>query len=981
MKKRVLCLILAMMMLMSLLPASALAEEAALTDELVGDGVLDVPVILSGESEANAVEGAVEEDSSILAQDDIVEEAPVGDGVPSAPNDEEATIIPVRVEFVCDPEDAVVTVYGSENKDEAGEPLVIEPEEDGSWLLLPGVYFYDAVCEGFETEESQFEIKASYDNQRIEIAVFLKQINIGKEETIESVEYDKNRIKSYSALSSSYNALPDSIGLTQQTDYTCTLAAAAMMLRARMYRSGNEKWTSITESSIQSAAWTTDGLKWSWKYSIDGNTMSVSHKTCSGMTVSSLKKLLDEHSEGVILYDRSKPHAVLACDYAGDTFYCFDPWRGYSGRRILSNSTMSSLGNQTQILSAIDDYWYVSSYSISPSASYALDLNGFLDGVETTDLGDFCTVDVYINGKLELSGVNDYYKVLPAGTTYEFKNLRVKYGRAYDGVDSGSMGGTLSDYQNVRMVFRTIPEGAYGDFKTGTFNGHTYRYYSTPVTWYEANYYSQKLGGHLVTITSEAENSFVFSLCDKTESHIGISRGDDGNLCWVTGESLSYTNWKTGEPYSWWENDERSENYGVFSVNRDGTWNDGAGYYKHGFVCEFDQAPTYVVQYIANGAMNVPSSQIKTHGVALVLSSIKPTCVDSSGGSFTVTLDPNGGSVGSDKINAEVTVSYTFKSWNTAADGSGTRYNPGDSYIMDESATLYALWNARVNVASVTLPTPTRSGGYIFKGWAESPTAASGITGSYTPTDNVTLYAIWDAERYTVNYDANGGTGAPAAQRKTYDEDLTLSNKQPTREGYEFRGWAMDSAAKTAEYLPGDTYRGNEDLILYAVWEKIVVVLELNKNELMLAVNAKEALEANVSGTATDLVWTSSNETVATVDQNGVVTAKKYGKATITVTVPGTNLSASCEVQTLFWDVADSSQYYFRHVYWAAEAGITKGYNLEYFGPQLECTREQMMTFLWRMAKSFPGCAVERVLLQGGAVGRGERHHQWLQFG
>ena len=117
-----------------------------------------------------------------------------------------------------------------------------------------------------------------------------------------------------------------------------------------------------------------------------------------------------------------------------------------------------------------------------------------------------------------------------------------------------------------------------------------------------------------------------------------------------------------------------------------------------------------------------------------------------------------------------------------------------------------------------------------------------------------------------------------------------------------------------------------------------------------LALPAGKTGTLSVSGTAADLVWTSSNETVATVDQNGVVTAKKYGKATITVTVPGTNLSASCEVQTLFWDVADSSQYYFRHVYWAAEAGITKGYDLEYFGPQEECTREQMMTFLWRMA-------------------------------
>jgi hypothetical protein len=48
--------------------------------------------------------------------------------------------------------------------------------------------------------------------------------------------------------------------------------------------------------------------------------------------------------------------------------------------------------------------------------------------------------------------------------------------------------------------------------------------------------------------------------------------------------------------------------------------------------------------------------------------------------------------------------------------------------------------------------------------------------------------------------------------------------------------------------------------------------------------------------------------------------------------------------------VADSSLYYFKHVYWAAENGITNGYNLEYFDPQGTCTREQMMTFLWRLA-------------------------------
>ena len=100
----------------------------------------------------------------------------------------------------------------------------------------------------------------------------------------------------------------------------------------------------------------------------------------------------------------------------------------------------------------------------------------------------------------------------------------------------------------------------------------------------------------------------------------------------------------------------------------------------------------------------------------------------------------------------------------------------------------------------------------------------------------------------------------------------------------------------------------------------------------------------------TDASWSTSDPGVATVDENGVITAVKYGKCTITASTEGGINTAECALQTLFWDVADSSKYYFKHVYWAAEKGITKGYDLEYFDPQGTCTREQMMTFLWRLA-------------------------------
>ena len=94
--------------------------------------------------------------------------------------------------------------------------------------------------------------------------------------------------------------------------------------------------------------------------------------------------------------------------------------------------------------------------------------------------------------------------------------------------------------------------------------------------------------------------------------------------------------------------------------------------------------------------------------------------------------------------------------------------------------------------------------------------------------------------------------------------------------------------------------------------------------------------------------WKSNNNSTATVSDFGVITAHKYGKCTVIATLDGK--SYTCEVNTLFWDVTDSSKYYYKHVYWAAEKGITKEYNLEYFAPQEECKREDMMTFLWRLA-------------------------------
>lgn len=72
---------------------------------------------------------------------------------------------------------------------------------------------------------------------------------------------------------------------------------------------------------------------------------------------------------------------------------------------------------------------------------------------------------------------------------------------------------------------------------------------------------------------------------------------------------------------------------------------------------------------------------------------------------------------------------------------------------------------------------------------------------------------------YAVTYNANGGSGAPAAQTKWYGETLTLSTTKPTRANYNFLGWSTSSTATSATYAAGASYTGNAPLTLYAVWQ------------------------------------------------------------------------------------------------------------------------------------------------------------------
>ena len=117
---------------------------------------------------------------------------------------------------------------------------------------------------------------------------------------------------------------------------------------------------------------------------------------------------------------------------------------------------------------------------------------------------------------------------------------------------------------------------------------------------------------------------------------------------------------------------------------------------------------------------------------------------------------------------------YAFKQWNTKADGTGTAYSAGGTYTGNAALTLYAIW--------------------------------------YPP--------------YTVTYDANGGTGAPAPQVKVHDKTLVLSTTVPTKEHYGFMIWSEQGASYNA-YRPGGNFTGNRNLALVADWTPKPSILSL----------------------------------------------------------------------------------------------------------------------------------------------------------
>lgn len=97
----------------------------------------------------------------------------------------------------------------------------------------------------------------------------------------------------------------------------------------------------------------------------------------------------------------------------------------------------------------------------------------------------------------------------------------------------------------------------------------------------------------------------------------------------------------------------------------------------------------------------------------------------------------------------------------------------------------------------------------------------------------ITLTAVWETAKYTITYDANGGTDAPEAQEKTYGNTIKLTSDVPTRKSAKFKGWATSKANAdkgTVKYKSGAKYTQNSSITLYAVWDIPRYAVKFNAN-------------------------------------------------------------------------------------------------------------------------------------------------------
>ncbi|MFN8263555.1 MAG: InlB B-repeat-containing protein [Chitinophagales bacterium] len=451
--------------------------------------------------------------------------------------------------------------------------------------------------------------------------------------------------------------------------------------------------------------------------------------------------------------------------------------------------------------------------SIPSTATFTVEESN--DGSTWTTLGAYSNV---AGGTKSLSPASAtryirwYYTTKPSGTNIALKNIGLTAAKTVTFNSNGGSGSmsnqsacpatnlTTNSYTHSVYTFsgwNTVADGS----GTSYLDGASYPF-TTDVTLYAQ---WTPAGGKTVTFNGNGNDGG--SMAPQTASSSTA----------LTANAFT----KTGYDFSIW------------NTAADGSGTD----YADGVTYSFAADMTLYAQWSINNYNVVYDGNSPSSGTAPV--------TQNGNYNTTITLATNSGGLAK--------TGFAFTGWNTAINGSGTHYNTSASFTIPAShTTLYAEWtptytltyNGNSNTAG-SAPTDASSpyisgtsvstlsnsgalaktdgtyGAYTFDGWN---TLANGTGTSYTAPQsgafnisaNTSLYAKW---KYTVTYDANGGSGAPAAQNAVYSTSLTLSATTPTRSGYTFSGWNTAADGSGTDFAASASYPASGgNVTLYAKW-------------------------------------------------------------------------------------------------------------------------------------------------------------------
>jgi uncharacterized repeat protein (TIGR02543 family) len=219
----------------------------------------------------------------------------------------------------------------------------------------------------------------------------------------------------------------------------------------------------------------------------------------------------------------------------------------------------------------------------------------------------------------------------------------------------------------------------------------------------------------------------------------------------------------------------------------------------------------YTVRFEANGGYPVPQNQTVSSGGYITEPAPMTRTGYVFGGWYKETAFINQWNFYSDTVTDNITL---YAKWVNYYTNYTVKFeaNGGSPAPEDQSSIIYG--------GKATEPAPMTKTGYGFAGWyKEAAFINLWDFDNDTVTDNTTLYAKWDSNYHTVNFDADGGNPVPQQQNIVHSYKVNIP-QDISKAGYVFEGWYKEAAFNNLWNFNSDTV--TENIVLYAKWEYIV---------------------------------------------------------------------------------------------------------------------------------------------------------------